>query len=783
MAEATTVAILLQAKDNASQALDKVRDKSKGLAESFAKHRQQIGIAAAGIGASITGMALIAVNSAEEQRKTIRGLDTALKNIGSSYEANKKQIEDLAAAQQKKTNFGDEESRQALTKLITVSGDYNLSIKGLTVAQDIAAGSGKALDSVVEALGKALAGEASAMKAFLPPIEATASAEDVLAEATRLYGGQAEAAFDATEQLNQTISDLNDAIGTALLPMMDKTLGKLDGVVRKIVDFTEKNPDLVNTLVPLATALGVALTALGGLILIAPGIHAMILLLTMQFGGLSLAMGPITAIVMGITAVVMAGILVYKNWDKIMAMITITMKKTKEGIVALGKGLVEGVISMMEIIRVMSDFIPGMDGVSDAMERGIGKLTSIQDAMDDWAAGSEQAISEVSQESEDMAVRMGIDQENVQKVLSDSTVAHEAHANAVATASKNAARAVTESKEEMSEAARMNLEIDNFISRQLIENMEDEMGVRRSVSEETKRLWKEQEDERLKIIQESEEKRLASAADTAARQIEIDNYLSRALIENEMEVNAVSVELSKERRQLQQIAIEDQRKASEAAAAELLKQQEELAAAMQKSLDSMMQFQPQNVAIPNVEQGGRVGGHGPREQSRKGIDMFDIEAKFGEDFRFDDWLEKEMPGILEPFKATTGSGTEISHSAHITSGAISNAAKNAMNRGEDPFEAIIAHAEANITRHQEQIQKMASGGISRGGLSLVGERGPEIVSLPAGSRVHPNGTGPGSNTFIFNGAVYGVEQLKEVIVEAVRDHAISGGFAGVFQEA
>ena len=83
---------------------------------------------------------------------------------------------------------------------------------------------------------------------------------------------------------------------------------------------------------------------------------------------------------------------------------------------------------------------------------------------------------------------------------------------------------------------------------------------------------------------------------------------------------------------------------------------------------------------------------------------------------------------------------------------------------------------------------LARGGmIRRGGMALVGEQGPELVSLPGGSMVHPSGTGPGgggvTNQFHFHGSVYGVEDLKEAVVEAVRDHAISGGFSGVFAEA
>ena len=77
------------------------------------------------------------------------------------------------------------------------------------------------------------------------------------------------------------------------------------------------------------------------------------------------------------------------------------------------------------------------------------------------------------------------------------------------------------------------------------------------------------------------------------------------------------------------------------------------------------------------------------------------------------------------------------------------------------------------------VTAFAQGGIvRRPTLGLVGEAGPEAV-IPLG-----RGGGMGTtNNFHFHGAVYGVEDLKEAVVEAVRDHAISGGFSGVFAEA
>jgi phage-related minor tail protein len=52
------------------------------------------------------------------------------------------------------------------------------------------------------------------------------------------------------------------------------------------------------------------------------------------------------------------------------------------------------------------------------------------------------------------------------------------------------------------------------------------------------------------------------------------------------------------------------------------------------------------------------------------------------------------------------------------------------------------------------IPAFATGGVSAGGLAVVGERGPELVSLPRGSRVHSNaesrkmaGSGKSVNNF------------------------------------
>jgi hypothetical protein len=834
MAEATTVSVLLQAKDNVSPVLDKIQNKSRGLADSFAQHRKQIGVAAAGIGAAIAGIALVSVTSAVEQRKTIRQLDVALKTVGTSYDANKKQIEDLAAAQQKKTNFGDEESRRSLAQLITVSGDYGLSMQALVVAQDIAAGSGKSLDTVTRALARGISGEATAMKAFGLDLDAAATGHDVLAAATAMYGGQAEAAFDATIQLKQTIDDLKDAIGTSLLPVMDKTLEKLDSVVRSIVDFTEKNPGLVNTLAPLATALGVALIALGGLLLIAPGIHAMILLLTAQFGSLSLAMGPISAIVLGITAVVMAGILIYKNWDKIMAGITWTMNRAKEGIAAYLKGWLQMIIGVAKGIRAIANFIPGMKDLVGAIDSGIAKLEGMEDALDDWATTSNHAVLEVADEFSDLETSVGRDMEDIGTHATDMAQTFDGAAFLVAEAADKTAQAIKDSAKDMEE-------FHATIAAQIEQNALDAIH------------WYNEEENvhikmtdatiaRIESINDAQKTRIqgmenvtASMRDNAEFQKNIDDYLSRSLIENEEDVLMHQKQGVSEQARIAVNAANNLIEIAELKAARMAKIAEDAAAREEARLQALvdaeaaallkrkgmeeafranittaglsasiqrMQNIPQYVQGKWVEGQGfatGVGGeyfiHGVHDKTPRTLPGTDIpNPKYG--------TRKINPALLDFSGIQRGGPEDVGRQHRINEydmwliGAnrerldLQVRMNNAYGRGPehqgmgDRYKTQWEFIRQQIRDKREIAYAARYGGtvpMGAGGI-LVGERGPEVVDLPGGSRIHPGGGGQ-TNNFIFNGAVYGVDDLREVVVEAVRDHAISGGFSGVFAEA
>lgn len=78
------------------------------------------------------------------------------------------------------------------------------------------------------------------------------------------------------------------------------------------------------------------------------------------------------------------------------------------------------------------------------------------------------------------------------------------------------------------------------------------------------------------------------------------------------------------------------------------------------------------------------------------------------------------------------------------------------------------------------IGRLASGtNFWRGGLTMLGENGPELAYLPRGAAVAPNGAGFGGTTVIINGPVYGIADLDARIRKAVRDGYAGGAFRGV----
>ena len=231
--------------------------------------------AAFSVGAIVNGLK-DASKAAIDDVKSQRLLAIAMENTG---EATDDQIK-LAEANIRKMQFSagiaDDTLRPAFQKLFISTGDVTEASKLLQVALDTSASTGKDLDTVTQAMAKSFEGSDTALGKLVPSL---VGAEDPLAELEKLFKGSAKEAanLDPYTQLQIIFDDLQEQVGTALLPILQefsdwlqtpegqaKLQEIVDGIVDIInslieaVEYVEENKDW---LLPMVAAIGGVTTA------------------------------------------------------------------------------------------------------------------------------------------------------------------------------------------------------------------------------------------------------------------------------------------------------------------------------------------------------------------------------------------------------------------------------------------------------------------------------------------------------------------------------------------
>jgi len=138
----------------------------------------------------------------------------------------------------------DDFLRPAYQGLVTVLGSTSKAQDALNIALDVAAGTGQDVVSVSKTLSKAYAGNATALAKMVPGLSKTILAsknlEQINAELTRLFGGQAAtAAAGYTGQMNMltvAAADASETIGKSLVDALILASGStgMEGLGKKI---------------------------------------------------------------------------------------------------------------------------------------------------------------------------------------------------------------------------------------------------------------------------------------------------------------------------------------------------------------------------------------------------------------------------------------------------------------------------------------------------------------------------------------------------------------------
>jgi hypothetical protein len=254
-----------------------------GLQGTAKKISSGIGRAFATIGvglsfAVITRELKDAAQAAVEDQKSQGLLATALENTTGANNAQIASVEKSIKKMQLQASVADDEIRPAFAKLARATGDVQKSTELMSLALDIAAGTGKSLDAVTTALSRAVGpeGTTGALERLVPAIK---GAKDPMAELEKLFEGSAEKAanLDPYQRMNIIFGEMQEQVGMALLPVLEKFStwlatpegqAKLQEIVDGIVAIIEEGIKLVawvdknkNWLVPMVVAIGAVTTA------------------------------------------------------------------------------------------------------------------------------------------------------------------------------------------------------------------------------------------------------------------------------------------------------------------------------------------------------------------------------------------------------------------------------------------------------------------------------------------------------------------------------------------
>jgi hypothetical protein len=203
-------------------------------------------LGAAFVATKIVGFFQDAVAAAREEEAGIRSLDAALRQHVQGWDGSTAAIERTIKAQQDQFAFSDGEQREALGRLVAITGgDVPKSMDLMRQAMDLARFRGISLAAAGDIIGKVYGGNIGILGRYGIQVDRGTTSTEALARIQELAGGQAEAfgqsAEGAAMSAGMAFEDLQEEIGMMLLPVLkDLALFARDVLIpaiSNVVDF------------------------------------------------------------------------------------------------------------------------------------------------------------------------------------------------------------------------------------------------------------------------------------------------------------------------------------------------------------------------------------------------------------------------------------------------------------------------------------------------------------------------------------------------------------------
>jgi len=204
-----------------------------------------LGLATA-VGTAAFAIGVSAVKAAIEDSKAQATLAQTLRNTTKATDEQVASVEDYITKTERASAVNAELLRPSLDRLVRSTGDITKAQKLQTLALDIAAGTGKNLSQVTEALAKTYDGNFGALKKLGVPLDETIVKNKDLDAALKIlsetFAGQADAAANTftgkMDILKVKMGEVKETIGYALIDPLTKLADKFqESILPRIEDF------------------------------------------------------------------------------------------------------------------------------------------------------------------------------------------------------------------------------------------------------------------------------------------------------------------------------------------------------------------------------------------------------------------------------------------------------------------------------------------------------------------------------------------------------------------
>jgi len=198
--------------------------------------------------------------------------------------------------------------------------------------------------------------------------------------AKRIADAQMATFHGSMLKLKSAVEGLQITMGKALAPTIKALAGIFTAFTSTLANLNPTVVKIAAVLIGLTTAMALIAGPLLLLIGFLPAMASGLAIVSVAFGGLTLAMGPVTIAILAIGAAIAAGILIWKNWDKIVNVVKATwtvISKKIEGIfkskwawLLPGGPLIKAIIAIKKNWKSIWDFVSRVfSTVSDTVSR------------------------------------------------------------------------------------------------------------------------------------------------------------------------------------------------------------------------------------------------------------------------------------------------------------------------------------------------------------------------------------------------------------------------------